>query len=106
MIIPEDIPGLVFGDFPDMDVYWIAYHLEAVNPTYWAALRASIARVGIKEPVLMDGNCVMDGHHRLAIAYELDLPVPTAPYNPTTIRGSTHWHRRWRAMRERLGAAR
>lgn len=44
------------------------------------ALRESIAEEGIKTPILVDeDDRVVDGHHRIAIASELDLPEGEVP---------------------------
>lgn len=44
------------------------------------SLRASVLESGIRDPIKIDpDDCVIDGHHRILLAYELGLPLEKVP---------------------------
>lgn len=60
--------------------------LDALSDEEYAGLRASIASVGIKQPILISwpDKTIIDGHHRWRIAQELgldDVPVMTEEFS-------------------------
>jgi hypothetical protein len=84
---PGQFWGLTFGDHPDMDIYDLTEMLYATEPEYMAALEADILRHGVLEPVQMNGyGAVSNGHHRLAVAFTHDIPVPLSGMHPPTER--------------------
>lgn len=44
------------------------------DPEHYNSLYEDISKNGIKTPLAIQGNRLIDGHHRAVIAQELDLP--------------------------------
>lgn len=84
----------------------IERHLFPLKPEEYRALRVSIEREGVREPVVVwpqDGRLVLvDGHHRYRIAQELGLECPVAEREFDDLEEALDWADRNQLARRNL----
>jgi hypothetical protein len=105
---PEEYRRLTFPDWPGQDLPGIALTLRDASPEYYQLLHDDVAANGVQTKVLLDGDRVMDGHHRLSVADALGIPVPVGDYNDYegdyTEAMDSPTHRQWGRIRDEMRA--
>lgn len=102
---PEQFSSLQFDDYPyQTTVKGMADAVYRRAPKYMAKLEKSVRRRGVSQPIMLEGNKVMDGHHRIAAAYRTGQGVPTVPYNDKSVEAAfTPGYKAWAKIRRATG---
>ncbi len=77
---PDQLGELRSDDMPGK-IKSIRHKIRRHSPSYYDDLKSHIAEHGIQAPILVQGDKIMDGNHRAAIAHELGLSAPVGDYD-------------------------
>lgn len=74
------------------------------EPEYMAALEADVKKNGFRNPVRVSPNpdgsmALLDGSHRAAVAYHLNIPLPISNGDGEDTRHTNRWHKKLREIR-------
>lgn len=86
----------------------VLYELETLfpplSPEEYEGLKADIAQKGILSPVVIWNSTIIDGHHRVRAAKELDIEVPTVELEFDSIAEAQIWALQHQKNRRNLSA--
>lgn len=73
------------------------------EPAYMAALTTDVKKNGFRNPARVSPNAdgslaLLDGGHRAAVAYHLNIPLPVSNGDNENVRNTNLWHKKQRQM--------
>jgi hypothetical protein len=114
IVAPEEYRKFRYPDYPQVKggLGGLVRHFKKTDPDYFAKVRDDVQQNGFTTPILVRykdprGNAlkkpqVMEGHHRAAVAHDLDLPLPVGDYdNETDFQRSRKGNADWFQKNER-----